>query len=95
MIIKMYYYLKRRNESLLARSHIRLYAAFLNVIKTEWFTVRLQGLPQCHIVLTGRLLARKGGFFLDFVTYNITSQNPALPAVLVKKFAREVKKLVD
>lgn len=67
----------------MAHRHTRLYAAFLNVIKIEWFNVMLQGTPQWNLVLTGRALARE--FFLDFVTYSITSQNPALLAVLVEK----------
>lgn len=97
MIIKKVYYPKRRNVSLLACSHIRLYPAVINVITTGYFTVRLQGSSQCCLVLTGRAVARSGDFFLDFVTYSISSQYPALLAILGEKLAKQrvVKKLTD
>jgi len=58
--------------------------------------VRLQGSCWYHLALARRAPAREGEFYLDFITYSISSLYPALLAVPGKKLAKQriVKKLI-
>lgn len=84
MIIKMVYYLKRRNISLLA---CRLIRSICCCSKCECNTI-----IHCEtsgIILVSPASCRKGTIFLDFVTYSMSSQYPALLAALGEKLAKQ------